>query len=73
MSSRCGKVAPVIDQHPIDTMHYETLVIPATRRAPIGASGARILLNQLHVLRNRGGGKGIGGGEAIVMGIEVPN
>ena len=54
-------------------MHYEPLVIPATRRAPIGASGARILVNQLHVLRNRSGGKGIGGGETVVMGIEVPN
>ncbi|MEE3236949.1 MAG: hypothetical protein VX236_06510 [Pseudomonadota bacterium] len=63
MSSRCGKVASVIDQYPIDTMHYEPLVIPAIRRAPIGASGARILLNQLHVLRNHGGGKGIGGGK----------
>mgnify|MGYP003326379955 FL=1 len=63
VSSSCGKVAPVIDQHPIDTMHYEPLVIPAIRRAPISASGARILVNQLHVLKNHGGGKGIGGGK----------
>jgi len=44
-------------------MHYEPLVIPAIRRAPINASGARILVNQLHVLKNHGGGKGIGGGK----------
>jgi hypothetical protein len=44
-------------------MHYEPLVIPAIRRAPIGASGARVLVNQLHVLKNHGGGKGIGGGK----------
>jgi acetyl-CoA C-acetyltransferase len=43
---------------------------------PIGASGARIIVTLVHVLRNRGGGKGIaslciGGGEAVAIGIEV--
>ena len=43
---------------------------------PIGASGARIIVTLLHVLRNRGGGKGIaslciGGGEAVAIALVV--
>jgi len=43
---------------------------------PIGASGARIIVTLLYVLRARGGGRGIaslciGGGEATALAIEV--
>ena len=43
---------------------------------PIGASGARILVTLIHALRHRGLSKGIaslciGGGEAVVLAVEV--
>jgi len=43
---------------------------------PIGASGARIIVTLLYVLRARGGGRGIaslciGGGEATALALEV--
>jgi acetyl-CoA C-acetyltransferase len=43
---------------------------------PIGASGARILTTLLHVMKDKGGKKGVasiclGGGEAVALGVEA--